>query len=85
MSLINLPTCSQGKYDLHIYECDEAFVNIRPTTGSPFELTIWFANNSRAIRHLCFVGGSDANTTEVCLADDANNVCIYSLASAQLL
>ena len=34
---------------------------------------------------MTFVGGSDAQVTEVCLVDETNYVRIFSLATAQFL
>ena len=75
----------QGEYILHIYESDEQLASLRASAGSPVSLTAWFAENPRIIRHMSFVGGSDAQVTEVCLVDESNYVRIFSLVTAQFL
>jgi len=75
----------QGEYNLHIFECDEHWTSLRASHGSPVSLTAWFIENPRMIRHMSFVGGSDAHVTEMCLVDEANYVRIFSLITAQFL
>jgi hypothetical protein len=76
-------TLTQGEYFLHIFECDENFGSIRAASGSPISLTAWFFDNPKAIRHICFVGGSDAHIADVCLIDENNLVRIFSIVTAQ--